>query len=931
MPNRSAVAIPRFYPQLCALLIAGSLLLPTLAAALICGQGHLPDQAAKATGPDQAPTRITPFSSVKALVIFARFQDENSGNTSAPAFSEQIFDPDIPGSMSHFYREMSRGQFEITGTVLPRWYTSPGPAVDYVAEPGKRGNYGLFANRILQAVDADIDLGLYDDDGPDGLPNSGDDDGFVDFIFINTLTTPQNFIVGGATGIANLGLGTSYVSGDPAVNGGFIRVRSNQENIAGGTLQRGHTFALAVGSMAHELGHILGLPDLFDTEFIQDRGTNPNPAEDSAGIGYWGLMAHGTRGWNEIDGPNPFCAWSLAQLGWLGTNNTKLLTLEEDLPDAVFEDVNAGGLVYRIPTTLPKQYFLVERRTPGNSFYERNLPGDGLLIWQIDDNRSSNNDESFKLVDLVSADGRYQDAGFPLGTEPAPYTGRDNLDFWAHDGGYTAAFGGNLGDATDLFDGRTATDFSVISNPAANTGISVGNIRRQGGLMRASLRRFDPRRAGPVPPQTTWQDTIEIVGDVTVEAGSVLIVAPGTVVRFGPDLTGRGLDPLRTELIVAGQLLSGITNRTPVHFTSAQANPRPGDWLGIRLTAFGQLDIDGALIEYAQSGISADEVRRTQRLQEMTISQTAAEGIHLENISEEVILSGVEITRSGGHGAFLEGRGHARIYGGRFADNAGTGLEANTSLVECLDTEFIDNGLNREEAAGLVLGQRIRGRVSRNQFSGGAGLHGRETGVVQVSENIFTDNTVALRATSARMHITDNTFRNSQLVFQISGLALPPVLNLNRIEDAQRLVENTSSIELGATNNWWGSPDGAGIEARIEGLVQWRPFLNFDPIFPTRFALQKNYPNPFNASTVIDYSIGINTPIVAGASEQILEIRTVTGTLVRRLVRQAAAPGFYSAVWDGRNDQGEAVASGVYYYQLTVGPFVDLKRLLFLK
>ena len=181
------------------------------------------------------------------------------------------------------------------------------------------------------------------------------------------------------------------------------------------------------------------------------------------------------------------------------------------------------------------------------------------------------------------------------------------------------------------------------------------------------------------------------------------------------------------------------------------------------------------------------------------------------------------------------------------------------------------------------------------------------------------------------MHITDNTFRNSQLVFQISGLALPPVLNLNRIEDAQRLVENTSSIELGATNNWWGSPDGAGIEARIEGLVQWRPFLNFDPIFPTRFALQKNYPNPFNASTVIDYSIGINTPIVAGASEQILEIRTVTGTLVRRLVRQAAAPGFYSAVWDGRNDQGEAVASGVYYYQLTVGPFVDLKRLLFLK
>ena len=936
MPYSSDVAalplLPNYRPIPRASLAIGLfLLLPSAAATLVCGQSHLPATAAKTATASQAPDLIGPFSTVKALVVFARFQNENSGDDTAPAFAAQLFDPNRPGSLTHFYREMSRGQFEITGTVLPRWYTAPGPAADYLSEPGSIGLYGTFTRRILEAVDTDTDLGQYDDDGADGVPNSGDDDGFVDFVFINTLTTPEGFIIGGATGIANLGLNASYVTNDPAANGGFIRVRNDLEDTPGGTLQRGHTMALAVGSMAHEFGHILGLPDLFDTEFAQSSGIDFDPAKDSAGIGYWGIMAHGVRGWNEIDGPNPFCAWSLANLRWLGIDNTNLVTVDRDLPGAVFADVNAGGLVYRLPIADQQQYYLVERRAPGTSFYERNLPGDGLLIWRINPSGPGNNLEGNKLVDLVSADGLYRDAGFPQGNEPTPYQGRDNLDFWAHDEDYTASFGGNLGDATDMFDGLATTDFSIVSNPAASAGISVANIRRQGNLMRADLRRFDPRRAGPILGDVSWKDSIEVVGDVTVDAGNRLEIAPGTLVRFGPDLTRRGLDTLRTELAVSGQLISGLANRTPVRFTSARANPQPGDWLGIRIAPFGAVDIDGAVIEYAQNGIAARDSRLVQRLQELAIDRAAGYGIRLDNVVEAVILSGVEVTRAGSTGVFLAGRGHARIYGGRFVANGGAGVESNNTSIECLDTEFIDNGLDQDEGAGLILGQRIRGRVARNRFSGGVGLRGRETGAVQIDGNTFADNTIALVATSARMQITNNTFLGSQLVFSTSGLALPSVLNLNRVEDAEHLVENVSSLELTATNNWWGNPEEAWIAERIEGLVQWRPFLNFDPIFPTQFTLQKNYPNPFNASTVIDYSIGINTPIVAGKSDRILEIRTITGALVRRLVQAPAAPGFYSAIWDGRNDQGQRVASGVYYYQLTVGPFIDLKRLLLLK
>ena len=56
-----------------------------------------------------------------------------------------------------------------------------------------------------------------------------------------------------------------------------------------------------------------------------------------------------------------------------------------------------------------------------------------------------------------------------------------------------------------------------------------------------------------------------------------------------------------------------------------------------------------------------------------------------------------------------------------------------------------------------------------------------------------------------------------------------------------------------------------------------------------------------------------------GEVMSILEVRSSTGGLVRRLVNQTAVPGDFSVVWDGRDTDGVAMASGVYFYQLTVG------------
>jgi hypothetical protein len=118
------------------------------------------------------------------------------------------------------------------------------------------------------------------------------------------------------------------------------------------------------------------------------------------------------------------------------------------------------------------------------------IPRSGLLIWHINEHESNSTEET-KQCDLECADGRYLDRGFPLGLKPHARQGGDNLDFWSHDSGWNMEYAGNLGDATDVFDGVTYTEFSDRTNPnphsdinpTAESGIEITNIRREGEEM----------------------------------------------------------------------------------------------------------------------------------------------------------------------------------------------------------------------------------------------------------------------------------------------------------------------------------------------------------------------------------------------------------------------------------------------------------------
>ena len=77
---------------------------------------------------------------------------------------------------------------------------------------------------------------------------------------------------------------------------------------------------------------------------------------------------------------------------------------------------------------------------------------------------------------------------------------------------------------------------------------------------------------------------------------------------------------------------------------------------------------------------------------------------------------------------------------------------------------------------------------------------------------------------------------------------------------------------------------------------------------PQVFILGRNYPNPFNLSTIIPYRLAMTSTVQ-------LEIFDVAGRKVRTLLSERQAPGFYEVLWDGRDEGGVYVASGVYLYR----------------
>ena len=101
--------------------------------------------------------------------------------------------------------------------------------------------------------------------------------------------------------------------------------------------------------------------------------------------------------------------------------------------------------------------------------------------------------------------------------------------------------------------------------------------------------------------------------------------------------------------------------------------------------------------------------------------------------------------------------------------------------------------------------------------------------------------------------------------------------------------------------------------------VEW-----VDAVTPADFALLQNYPNPFNPRTTIPFAV--HSPV-----HTTLRIYNVRGQLVKTLVDEEMETGRHSMLWDGRDDKGKQLASGIYFFKLTAGLYHQVQKMVLLR
>ena len=380
----------------------------------------------------------------------------NTDTTALPnvAAYDSIFYTSVPKSgraytLRTWYEEMSNNAFHVAGQTR-HWVLGDSSNTYYLSPPscatnplncsqGRTRLRELFV-KALANHDGAVDFAQFDNDGPDGVPNSGDDDGDVDLAqFVQSLRGDECNGTGyNAHHFSLVGLGGKYTTADAKSGGGFITVDSYQMVAGvGGTNCVTDSQIMALGTSAHELGHGLGLPDLYDVS-----GT-------TEGVGEWSLMGSGN--YTSLNSPAHFDAWSLLRMGWatareLTTAGTYAVG-EVQTQDTVF-------IIRPLGPNPNNEYFLLENKQPRQSdVYNMQTGGTGgpklggLLVWHIDSTKTFGTVFNINQVN----------AAFPHGVALIQADGLRDLDNKA-----------DRGDAGDPYPGSTVNRrFSNNTNPRA--------------------------------------------------------------------------------------------------------------------------------------------------------------------------------------------------------------------------------------------------------------------------------------------------------------------------------------------------------------------------------------------------------------------------------------------------------------------------------
>ncbi|MFC1725563.1 T9SS type A sorting domain-containing protein [candidate division KSB1 bacterium] len=191
---------------------------------------------------------------------------------------------------------------------------------------------------------------------------------------------------------------------------------------------------------------------------------------------------------------------------------------------------------------------------------------------------------------------------------------------------------------------------------------------------------------------------------------------------------------------------------------------------------------------------------------------------------------------------------------------------------------------------------------------------------------VFDDNYEFVSATHSDFINTNGGSSPVNIVKEEDGR----VILANVIVDGSNAVEGDGSVAT-LTFIWVGDEvtemtfegitvmDDNGRTNTLENFILEKPI-----VLPTDYALDQNYPNPFNPETTIKYAMPVsgNVKIV---------LYNILGQKVRTLVENDMKAGFHKVVWNGRNDLGVKVASGMYIYMIKAGDFRASKKMVLMK
>lgn len=662
---------------------------------------------------------------------------------------------------------------------------------------------------------------------------------------------------------------------------------------------------------------------------------------------------------------SPFDPYSKARLGWIDP-----IEVSDSLSDQAITDFMSTGGVYKLWHD-PHEYFLVsnhKRDPPNTSPWELGFPGKGLLIWHVDTTGSNTLDDMHKLVDLEAADGLY------LGGDPDDSLGIDSLD-WGRIGYYWCFWNSTTKQAFDETSNPTSDGYVYDSQlgvwkQTVLTGVLIDDIQGAGGdTMWADLY-------SPYSPHIWWgPDTVYITGDFVVKPGSKLTILPGTVVEFDTtDDQQGGSQASKCELIVKGNFQALGTQQDSIYFLSISSTPSDSDWYGIRVDVGGSAKLSYCNLLHAYTGINYRN-STTDSVTHCRFRNNLMHGLRIENsavLVDDCVIEKdwVGIDDSYGTGIHLRGANatiqNTLIQGylyGIYVDQKIKGIRPQPSIEEC--------GFYNIGHTGIYCYQS-NPTIQKCCFKGAYGEHGIcfNAGSPYVDRCYMASEHDSIPIGIAFGGAATGSIRRTTIwdygtcAVHILGPSNPDLGNSDSIgcnwfeeTDHYYVIAGGSSTIL-AKSNYWDVDDGdtAGIREKIIGPVDIDPILGkCDHCFPCYsdqcsdlppsdpefeackilatgegdatsrgFSLSQNYPNPFNPQTVIKYDL----PRPAHVK---LTIYNVLGQKVRTVVDEHQDAGGKTLFWDGTDDGGKGVASGVYFFWLRADEFEAAKRMILVR